>query len=71
MFNEILGEVKEAGFSIAEVVTDKDSSMNAVYCRRLPEGTITYCSNHNAKTMHNNLQKIKALKCQVRHNYIS
>ena len=43
--------------------------MNAIYCRHFPEGTITYCSNHNAKTKHKDLQKIKALKCQVRHNY--
>ena len=65
MFNDILGEAKEAGFVISEMVTDKDSSMNSIYCRHFPEGTITYCSNHNAKTMHKNLQKVKSLKCQV------
>ena len=65
MFDEILTEVKEAGYTIKEIVTDKDSSMNAIYCKHFPEGTITYCSNHNAKTMHKDLQKVKALKCQV------
>ena len=65
MFDDILKEVKQAGLTITEMVTDKDSSMNAIYCRHFPEGTITYCSNHNAKTMHKDLQKVKALKCQV------
>ena len=66
MFNEILLEARKDGFTITEVVTDKDSSMNAIYCKHFPEGTITYCSNHNAKTMHNDLQKVKSAKCQVR-----
>lgn len=65
MFNEILTKAKEDGFTITEIVTDKDSSMNAIYCKHYPEGTITYCSNHNAKTMHKDLLKVKALKCQV------
>lgn len=50
MYNEILSEVKGEGFIITEVVTDKDSSMNAIYCQYFPEGTIMYCSNHSAKT---------------------
>ena len=45
----ILSEAKKAGF-IIELVTDKDSSMNAIYCHHFPEGTIMYCSNHSAKT---------------------
>ena len=65
IFNSILGEAKQAGFIISEMVTDKDSSMNAIYCRHFLEGTITYCSNHNAKTMHKDLQKVKSSKCQV------
>ena len=48
------------------MVTDKDSSMNSIYCKHFPEGTITYCSNHNSKTMHKDLQKVKSIKCQVR-----
>ena len=65
MYDEILLAVKEAGFNISEVVTDKDSSMNAIYCRYFPEGTITYCSNHSAKTFHKDLLKVKQMKCQV------
>ena len=62
---DMFNEAKEAGFVISEMVTDKDSSMNSIYCRHFPEGTITYCSNHNVKTMHKDLQKVKSLKCQV------
>ena len=65
MYDEILSEAKKAGFNILEIVTVKDSSMNSIYCRHFPEGTITYCSNHNAKTMHKDLQKVKQLKCTV------
>ena len=65
MFDEILTEARENGFTIKEIVTDKDSSMNAIYCKHFPEGTITYCSNHNAKTKHKDLQRVKSLKCQV------
>ena len=64
MFDGILKEAKQAGFVISEMVSDKDSSMNAIYCRHFPAGTITYCSNHNAKTMHKDLHKVKALKCR-------
>ena len=60
-----MGEAKQAGFIISEMVKDKESSMNAIYCHHFPEGTITYCSNHNAKTMHKDLQKVKSSKCQV------
>ena len=65
MYDEILSEVKSSGFNITEMVTDKDSSMNGIYCRHFPEGTITYCSNHSAKTMHKDLHKVKQLKCMV------
>lgn len=65
MLDEILGKVKAAGFTISEIVTDKDSSMNAIYCRHFPEGTITYCSNHCSKTLHKDLLKIKQAKCGV------
>ena len=66
MFDEILGEVREAGFVMKEIVTDMDSSMKAIYCRHFPKGTITYCSNHSAKTFHKDLQKVKQTKCEVR-----
>ena len=65
MFDQILLEVKEAGFTVTEMVTDKDSSMISIYCRYFPEGTITYCSNHSAKTFHSDLQKVKQLKCNT------
>ncbi len=41
MFDDMLSEVKDAGFTVTEMVTDKDSSMNAIYCRYFPEATIT------------------------------
>ena len=66
MFDEVLKEVSAAGFVLSEIVVDKDSSTNAIYCRHFPEGTITYCSNHCSKTLHKDLQKIKQNKCQVR-----
>ena len=65
IFNEILGDVRDCGFNIAEMVTDKDSSVNAIYCRHFLEGTITYCSNHSAKAMHKHLQRVKQAKCLV------
>lgn len=65
MLDEILGKVQAAGFVISEIVTDKDSSMNAIYCRHFPEGTITFCSNHCSKTLHKDLLKIKQAKCGV------
>ena len=49
MFDELIGKAKAAGFVVCEVITDKDSSMNAIYCKHFPEGTITYCANHCAK----------------------
>ncbi len=65
MFSEILGKVKEFGFIVAEIVTDKDSSMNAIFCQHFPAGTITFCSNHIAKTMHKDLLKVRQSKCEV------
>ena len=66
MFDELMGKAKAAEFVVSEIITDKDSSMNAIYCKYFPEGTITYCANHCAKTMHKDLHKIKQNKCQVR-----
>ena len=65
IFDSIVGDVRGSGFNITEMVTDKDSSVNAIYCRHFPEGTITYCSNHSAKTIHKHLQRVKQIKCQV------
>ena len=66
MFDELIGKVKEAGFVITEMITDKDSSVNAIFCKYFPESTITYCANHCAKTMHRDLQQVKQVKCEVR-----
>lgn len=65
MFEELMRNAKTAGFIVSEIITDKDSSMNSIYCKHFPEGTITYCANHCAKTMHKDLLKIKSNKCQV------
>ena len=43
---------------IKEIITDKDASSSATFCRHFPEGTITYCSNHSAKNLHKNLEKL-------------
>ena len=69
MFNEILGLVKEEGFAIKEIITDKDALCSATFCHHFPEGTITYCSNHCAKNLHKYLEKIKRIKCEVRISY--
>ena len=66
MFDAILREVREADFVLKEIVTDKDASMNGIYCRHFPEGTITHCSNYSTKTFHKDLQKVKQAKCEVR-----
>lgn len=67
MFDELLKKAKDEGFVVSEIVTDKDTSGNAIFCNHFPEGSITYCSNHSAKTLHKELQnKIKTVKCKVR-----
>ena len=55
MLDELLGKVKEDRLVLQEVITDKDSSINGTFCRHFPEGTVIYCSNHCAKTLHKNL----------------
>ncbi len=66
MLNEVLKKAKQDGFVIQELVTDKDTTVNATFCQYFPEGTLTYCSNHCAKTLHKYLEKIKKSKCEVR-----
>ena len=46
MLEEVLGKVKKSDFVVQELVTDKDSTTNAIICKHFPEGTVTYCSNH-------------------------
>ncbi len=57
--------MKADNITIREVITDKDSFVNGIFCRHFPEGTITYCSNHRAKALQKDLQKIKEFKCEV------
>ena len=62
---EVMKNVKDANFVVKEIITDNDFSTNAIFCRHFPEGTITYRSNHCAKTLHKDLEKIKRNKCEV------
>ena len=36
MLEEVLGKVKESDFVVQEFVTDKDSTTNAIFCKRFP-----------------------------------
>ena len=65
MLDELLGKAREDGLVVQEVITDKDTSINATFCRHFPEGTVMYCSNHCAKTLHKNLERIKGITCEV------
>ncbi len=65
MLDELLGKAKEDGMVVKEIITDKDTSINSIFCRRYPEGIVTYCSNHCAKTLHKDLEKIKRNTCEV------
>ena len=64
MLNSILEKVVKEEFNLSEIVTDKDSTMNSIYTTHFPEGVITYCSNHSAKTLYKDLSRIKQLKCE-------
>ena len=66
MLSEILGKVKEQGFSINQLVMDHDTSANAIVCSHFPDVHITYCGNHTAKSFHYELSKIKSLKCKCK-----
>ncbi len=54
MFDELLGKTKGDGMVVKEIVTDKDTSINSILCRHYPEGIVTYCANHCAKTLKRN-----------------
>ncbi len=66
MLDELLGKAKNAGFSIHELVCDKDSSANPAFCHPFPEGMVTYCSNHTTKNLHKALEKVKRHDCKVK-----
>ena len=62
---EVMKNVKDANFVVKEIIIDKDFSTNAIFCRHFPEGTITYRSNHCAKTLHKDLEKIKGISVRL------
>ena len=62
MLDELLGKAERDGFFISELICDKDSSINAMFCRHYPEGMITYCSNLSAKNLHKALEKVKTIQ---------
>ena len=41
MLDELLRKAKEDGLVVQEMVTDKDTSINATFCRHFPESTVT------------------------------
>ena len=38
MLDELLGKVRQDGLVVQEMVSDKDTSVNATFCRHFPEG---------------------------------
>ena len=65
MLDELLGKAKGEGFTIKELICDRDSATNATFCRHFPEGMVTYCSNHTTKNLLKALEKFKKLKFEV------
>ncbi len=62
MLDKLLGKAKDDEMIVTEIITDKDTSVNGIFCRHYPEGMVTYCSNHCAKTLHKkDLEKILIL----------
>ena len=41
MLDVVLAKAKGAGFNVAEIVTDKDSSVKSIYLKHYPEGRVT------------------------------
>ena len=66
MLDELLGNAKGEGFTVNELICDKDSATNATFCRHFPQGMVTsYCSNHTTKNLHKAMEKLKKYKCRV------
>ena len=65
MLDELLGKAKGEGFTVKELICDKDFATNATFCRHFTEGMVTYCSNHTTKNLHKALEKLKKYKCEV------
>jgi len=67
MLREILDDVKAKRFIIKQIIMDHNTSGANIACTSFPEVRITYCGNHTAKSFHNDLTKIKSVKCKVIH----
>ena len=65
MLREILDDVKAKGFTIKQIIVGHDTSGANIACTSFPEACITYCGNHTAKAFHNDLTKLKSVKCKV------
>ena len=65
MLREILESAKAKGFNIQQIVMDHDTSGGDVAVNSFPEVRISYCGNHTAKSFHNDLTKLKSVKCKV------
>ncbi len=55
MLDELLRTAKEDGFTMKDLVADKDSSVNATYCKFFPEGILTFCSLNHCKASLSNV----------------
>ena len=65
MLREILESSKAKGFNIQQIIMDHDTSGGNIAVDSFPEVRITYCGNHTAKSFHNDLTKLKSIKCKV------
>ena len=65
ILDELLCKAKGEGFTVKELICDKDSATNATFCHHFLEGMVTYCSNHITKNPHKALEKFKKYKCEV------
>ena len=65
MLREILESAKATGFNIQQIVMDHDTSGGNIAVDSFPKVRITYCGNHTAKSFHNDLTKLKSVKCKV------
>ena len=56
-------ECRGKGISIQQLIMDHDTSGGNIVVESFPELQISNCENHSAK--HNDLAKLKAVKCKV------
>ena len=67
MIRTILEEEKAKEFEVNQIIMDYDTSGRNIACSVFPEVRITYRGNHNAKSLHHDLMKIKSVHCKVKH----